>query len=201
VGESMKKPLLALILSFTLLLSACSSAYGGLYQEGIAEHVNNEYFIYDTVSSVTDTSNFSEIYIAENQSIDEVIENLTTHQQPVEISEKKDGKQVLVYDNLFVIVTADEDNPSNTLIELANNDFVRNNYSPDFFDGLLLLWVLDDLLDVDDWGKKRKKLCQQNPTNCYGGYVKSGGSFKGINKTPTLRGSSSVRGGGPGAGK
>jgi hypothetical protein len=198
----MKKPLLALILSILLFLAACSSSAGGLFKEGIAEFINNEYTIYDTVNDTTDTSNYSEVYIAENSTIPEVTANITSHEQPREVSELVEGKQALIYDNLFVIITEDPDNPSNTYIEIANHDFVRNNYSPSFFNGLFLLWVLDDVLDVDDWGKKRNTQCKQNPDNCYGGYGYSGGGFKGINKTPTVRGgSSSVRGGGPGAGK
>jgi len=191
-----------MFLIFSLILSACSSTSGGLFKDGVAAFINNEYIIYDTVSSVENSDNFSEIYLAENQTIDDVTLNISSYEQPIEMSEKKDGKQVLVYDNLFVIITEDEDNQANTFIEVANNEFVRNNYSPDFFDGLFILWVLDDLLDVDDWGKKRKSQCNNNPEYCYDGYGGSGGSFKGINKTPTIRGgSSSVRGGGPGAGK
>ncbi|WP_102348105.1 DUF4247 domain-containing protein [Bacillus sp. Marseille-P3661] len=198
----MKKPLLALILTFTLLLAACSSENGGLFKEGIVEFISNEYTIYDTVSSATDSANFSEIYIAENQTVDAVAANIISHQQPIEMSEMKEGKQVLIYENLFVILTADDENQGNTYIEVANNQFIRDNYSYDFFDGLFLAWVLDDVLDVDDWGKKRQMKCKQYPENCYDGYGHSGGSFKGLNKTPTIRnGSSSVRGGGPGAGK
>ena len=204
MGESMKKPILALILTFafTLLLSACSSGSGGLFKEDIVEYIGNEYIIYDTVSSATNSSNFSEIYIAENQAVGVVASNMIAHQQPNEISEKQDGKQVLIYENLFVIITEDEENPANSYIEVANDQFVKNNYNPSFFNGLFLLWVLDDVLDVDDWGKKRNIQCQQNPGNCYAGYGKSSGSFKGMNPIPTIRnGSSSVRGGGPGAGK
>jgi hypothetical protein len=200
----MKRRFLPLLLSVTLLLTACGSnaGSGSLFQEGIAEFIHDEYVIYDTVSSATNGDNFSEIYIAENQSIEEVASNISDHSKPVEKSEMKDDKQVLVYDNLFVILTKDEEDSANTYIEVANDEFVRNNYSPSFFNGLLLLWVLDDLLDVDDWGKKQRLKCQRNPNSCYGGYGVSGGSFKGLNKTPTIRGgTSSVRGGGPGSGK
>ncbi|MBD8067368.1 DUF4247 domain-containing protein [Bacillus sp. PS06] len=198
----MKKPLLALILSFLLFLTACSTEAGGLFKEGIGEFINNEYVIYDTVNDTTDNSNYSEVYFAEKLTIPEVVAQVTSHEQPIEISELIEGKQALIYDNLFVIITEDPENPANTFIELANYDFVRNNYSPSFFDGLFLLWVLDDVLDVDDWGKKRNSQCKMNQDNCYDGYGYSGGSFKGINKKPTVRGgSSSVRGGGPGAGK
>ncbi|MEN2766935.1 DUF4247 domain-containing protein [Ornithinibacillus xuwenensis] len=198
----MKKPLLVLILSVTLLLSACSSSSGGLFKDGVVEFIDSEYRLYDTVNSATDSDNFSEIYIAENKSLTEVASDIISYQQPSEESELKDGKQVLVYDNLFVILTEDEENQDNTYIEVANDKFVRNNYNPSFFNGLFVLWVLDDLLDVDDWSKNRNLKCQKDPSYCYGGYGTSGGSFKGKNSKPTIRsGSSPVRGGGPGAGK
>ncbi len=197
----MKKPLLILILTFTLLVSACGSQSSGLFKDDIVDFISSEYRIYDTVSSVTDGNNFSEIYIAENQGLDEVALTITSHDKPEEMSERKDGKQVLVYDNLFVILTEDEEDTSNTFIEVANDQFVRNNYSPDFFDGLFLYWMMSNLLG-NDWGNTQKQKCKLNPEYCYNGYGKSGGTYKGINQNPTIRnGSSSVRGGGPGTGK
>lgn len=198
----MKKSIVIVLVSM-LLLAACGTSPGGgsIFKEGVSEFINNNYTFSDTVASATDNSNYSEVYIAENQSIDEVAQAIQNHQEPQKISEKKDNKQVLVYDQMFVILTEDEQNSSNTLIEVANDQFVRNNYSPDFFDGLLLLWVLDEVLDVDDWGKKQRLKCRTNPALCYGGYRSSGGTFKGYNKSPIRGGSSSVRGGGPGAGK
>jgi hypothetical protein len=185
-----------------LLLSACSATGGSVFKDGISDFISNEYVFFDTVNDANDSSNFSEIYLAEDESIEQVASNLLSYQQPVETSELKEGKQVLIYDNLFVILTENQDNASNTNIEVANKDFVRNNYSPSFFDGLFVLWLLDDVLDVDDWGKKRNSQCKKDPSYCYDGYGSSSGSFKGINKTPTVRGGSSiVRGGGPGAGK
>lgn len=87
------------------------------------------------------------------------------------------------------------------MVEISTYDFVRNHYSPDFFDGLLVLWLLDEVLDVDDWGKKQRNKCSSNQADCYRGYGSSGGTFK-TGGTSTVRGgTSSVRGGGPGTGK
>ena len=203
-GERMKKSLAVLILAMVTLAGcgpSIDSGGGSIFKEGVVDFINNNYTFTDTVASAEDNSNYSEVYIAENQSIDEVAQAIQNHQEPVRVSEKKDNKQVLVYDQMFVIMTADEQNGANTMIEVANDQFVQNNYSPDFFDGLLLLWVLDEVLDVDDWGKKQRLKCSNNPALCYGGYSSSGGAFKGYNKSPIRGGSSSVRGGGPGAGK
>lgn len=203
----MRKPLLFVMLSLVLILSACGSGVQGstggtLFKDGIAEYIQTTYMLQDVVSSQEGSAEISEIYIAENQSIEKVASDLQNYENPREISEKKDNKQVLVYDNLFVILTNDPDHPENTMVEVSDYEFVRNHYNPSFFDGLLVLWVLDEILDVDDWGKKQRKKCSNNNDNCYGGYGSSGGLFKTPGTSSTVRGgTSSVRGGGPGTGK
>ncbi|TXC78756.1 DUF4247 domain-containing protein [Metabacillus litoralis] len=203
----MRKPLLFVMLSLVLILSACGSGVQGstggtLFKDGIAEYIQTTYMLQDVVSSQEGSAEISEIYIAENQSIETVASDLQNYENPREISEKKDNKQVLVYDNLFVILTNDPDNTENTMVEVSDYEFVRNHYNPSFFDGLLVLWVLDEILDVDDWGKKQRQKCSNNNDNCYGGYGASGGLFKTPGTSSTVRGgTSSVRGGGPGTGK
>lgn len=195
------------MLSVVLILSACGSGVQGstggtLFKDGIAEYIQTTYRLHDVVSSQEGSAEISEIYIAENQSIETVASDLQNYEKPRELSEKKDNKQVLVYDNLFVILTNDPDNPENTLVEVSDYEFVRNHYNPSFFDGLLVLWLLDDILDVDDWGKKQRQKCSNNNENCYRGYGSSGGLFKTPGTSSTVRGgTSSVRGGGPGTGK
>ncbi|MFD2212162.1 DUF4247 domain-containing protein [Metabacillus endolithicus] len=202
----MKKPLLFIFLSCILLLSACGSetqgsTEGSFFKDGIADFISTTYILQDVVSSQGQSGQISEIYSAENKSIDDVANELQEYEKPREVSEKKENKQVLIYQDTFVMLTNDEENPANTLVEVSTYDFVRNNYSPDFFDGLFLLWVLDEVLDVDDWGKKQSNKCYSNQDDCYRGYSSSGGSFK-TGGTSTVRGgTSSVRGGGPGTGK
>jgi hypothetical protein len=206
-GEYMKKPLLCVMLSFLLFLSACGSGVqgstaGSIFKDGIAEFINTNYILHDVVTSKERSEDISEIFIAENKSIDEVATELQAHETPREISEKKNDKQVLVYNDSFIILTPDENNPENTMVEMATTNFVRDNYSPDFFDGLLVMWLLDDLLDVDDWGKNQRNKCYSNNDDCYQGYGSSGGSYKHFGGSSTVRGgTSTVRGGGPGTGK
>jgi hypothetical protein len=207
-GEYVKKPLLFVMLSFILLLSACGndmqgSTGGTFFKDGIAEFIDTNYILQDVVSAQDSANEISEIYLAENKSIDEVATELQNYEKPKEVSEKKENKQVLVYQDSFVILTTNEENTAHTNVEISSYDFVRNNYSPDFFDGLLALWILDDLLDVDDWGKKQRNKCQANNEDCYHGYGTSGGYYKNSNGTSsTVRGgTSAVRGGGPGTGK
>jgi hypothetical protein len=207
-GEVMKKPLLFVMLSFILLLSACGSGgqgstSGSIFKDGIAEFISTNYIFQDAVKSQVRSEDISEIYLAEDKSIDEVAKELQAHEKPKEVSEKKDNKQVLIYQDSFVILTNDENNAQNTMVEIATYNFVRDNYNPDFFDGLFVLWLLDDILDVDDWRKKQRNKCTSNNEDCYQGYGTSGGYYKGSGGTSsTVRGgTSSVRGGGPGSGK
>lgn len=198
---------------FTLLLSSCSTnnlspdPFGSDTQtrtyQSVSEWIDGHYPLIDMVKSVENPDNVSNVYLAENQSIPQVSEQITTAFTPNQTSEFVNNKQVFIYDKLFVILTEEQSNSSNTLIEVSDHRFVRNNYTPDFFDGLFLMWVLDDVLDVDDWHKKQKARCnERNNNNCYGGYLSSGGMYKGPGKTPTIRQpESSVRGGGPGSGK
>ncbi|MEQ6378651.1 DUF4247 domain-containing protein [Bacillaceae bacterium S4-13-58] len=199
----MKKVLFTVGFLALLLLSACStvnSGYQTIYDGEVASYVQSKYPLYDVVSSTVDSSNYSEIYSAEGRSLDEVASEIEGVKTPVQVSEENENRKALVYNDMFVILSQDEENSSNTLIEVANKEFVRNNFNPSFFQGMLLMTILDDVLDVDDWGKNRKISCNSNPERCYGGYSTSGGSFKGYKNTPSVRGTT-VRGGGPGAGK
>lgn len=201
----MKKLFILFFFLAVFLLSACStqsSSYQTIYKDELAKFVQSNYPLFDVVASAVSSSNYSEVYVAEGKSLDEVSIELQGVKQPIEVSDKNVNKQVLIYDQLFVILSLDEDNNGNTLIELANKEFVRNNFNPGFFEGMLLMRFLDDVLDVDDWGKNRRIQCKNYPDQCYRGYSSSGGSFKGYQNRPSVRGgTSTVRGGGPGVGK
>ncbi|WP_456278009.1 DUF4247 domain-containing protein [Bacillus sp. AK128] len=205
------------VIVLCLLLSACGMdrgipgteiVTGGSLEEGMyhsaLELADAKYPFVDMVKSGSNQQDVSRVYAVEGESIDEVASYIEGHvvSQPIEVSETKDQKKVIVYEQHFVTLTADPENATTTLIEIADYGFVRDNYQPDFFDGLLVLWLLDEVLDVDDWKKKQKQRCDQSTGGCYGSYGGSGGGYKGPIGQPSLRGgSSSVRGGGPGTGK
>ncbi|MGA9287515.1 MAG: DUF4247 domain-containing protein [Anaerobacillus sp.] len=186
------KVLTGLLTAFILLLSAC-----GITKD-IQEIVEDRYQLEDVVESSVDSKDVSKVYQAD-EDISTVASHLQEQIKPNEVSELKEGKQILVYDDYIVTLSEDGDE-SKTLVEVASVGFVRDNYQPSFFDGLLAYYILDQILDVDDWGKKQKNRCKNSRGNCYGGYVTTGGSYKGPSKVPSFRGSSS-RGGGPGTGK
>jgi hypothetical protein len=190
----MERKLLALSFFFgcLLLITGCST--------NMTNFVSEQYPLRDVVKSSTNENDLARVYLAEGKSIDEVAKNLQSKKAPKEISQKQEGKQVLVYDDVFVTLTQSEENPNSTLVEVASYGFVRDNYHPSFFDGLLAFWFLNQLLDVDDWGKMQKKRCFDAGGNCYGGYNRSGGNYKGPQTPPSFKGYP-VRGGGPGTGK
>ncbi|WP_261132023.1 DUF4247 domain-containing protein [Bacillus sp. Marseille-Q3570] len=173
-----------------LLLVACGSAS---VLDWIAEH----YPLEDVVESSTDPDDVARIYVGEQQTISEVSSQIQKDHQPEESSEIKEDKQILVYDDYFVTLTQDEDDPDNTLIEVASNEFARDNYRPGFFNGFIAYYILDRTFGVNDWRYKQDQRCG---TKCYGGYNHSGGNYKGPAVPSSFRGSGN-RGGGPGTGK
>jgi hypothetical protein len=160
----------------------------------IEQLVKESFPLLDTVQS---DQGMARIYMTTKLSLPEVSDALSGQIKPEEISERQEGKQALIYPEHFVIIQESDEEPGLVTIELSSDQFVRNNYRPSFFQGMLAYYILDEVLDVDDWHKKRNRACKQNG-DCYGGYgmfgkYNSGGSG-------SLRGSSN-RGGGPGTGK
>lgn len=196
-----KRTLLSVIIAGVLVfLAACGNGSGSIFRDDIEDFISDNYQLYDTVSSTENSDDFSKIYLAENQEISNVSSTLQDHLEPTEMSELKDNKQILVYDDQFVTLTVSEDNSNDTLVEVAGEEFVRRHYRPSFFEGYLLASFLNNLFG-NNWSRDRNQACRVNPDLCYGGYNSSGG-FAGKSGTPSIRGgSSSVRGGGPGTGK
>ncbi|MFZ3590695.1 DUF4247 domain-containing protein [Bacillus sp. DJP31] len=189
------------------LLSACGTdrgISGGTGKGEVLDYIQATYPLVDVVKSSSDQRDVTRIFNAEGSSIEEVTSKIQSgiKSEPVEVSERTNEKQVIVYDDFFVTMTTDPENKENTLVEVATYGFVRDNYQPSFFNGLMAGYLLSSLLDVDDWGRKQNSRCLNSPGGCYGGYIGSGKGYKGPVGQPFLRGgSSSVRGGGPGTGK
>ncbi|UOQ94129.1 DUF4247 domain-containing protein [Halobacillus shinanisalinarum] len=160
----------------------------------IEELIKQGFPLLDTVR--TDRG-ISKIYMTQELTLPKVAELLETNRAPEEVSQRNDGKQVLVYPDDFVILQESDAEPGLVLIELSSDEFVRNNYSPSFFQGLLAYSLLNRMLDSNDWSRRRASTCQSTG-NCYGGYGMYGGFNSG--SSGSFRGSSN-RGGGPGAGK
>ncbi|WP_430784786.1 DUF4247 domain-containing protein [Virgibacillus flavescens] len=137
-------------------------------------------------------SSSAKIYATDKFKLNELASVLTEAVKPEDKSEVKDNQQILIYPNDFVTLKVSPDDSDALIIEVAEDEFVRKNYSPNFLGTYFAIRLLDDVLDVDDWGKRRSRQCKSG--GCYGGY--SGGAYG----TPS-RGDTSYRGGGPGSGK
>lgn len=156
--------------------------------------IQESFPLLDTVRS---DQGISKIYMTKELSLTEVIDSLSEAVKPEEISERQENKQVLIYPDDFVIVQESTEEPGVITIELATDEFVRNNYSPGFFNGLFAGYLLNRMLGSNDWYDRRRSSCQQSG-NCYGGYGMYGNYNSG--GTTSMRGSTN-RGGGPGTGK
>ncbi len=193
------------LLFLFILLSACSN--GGNSAESITaqdvpeepskdhiietiEHSSN-YDIDDVIeanfpkiTTIEGDSSNAEIFATTRFQLTELSSLLSNNIEPSEISEVKDNQQILIYQNEFITLRESEADTSVLLIEVASDEFVRRNYSPNFLSTYFTLRLLEEVLDVDDWGKKYR-----------GTYTGMGGLG-----TPS-RGNTTFRGGGPGTGK
>ncbi|MFS0675187.1 DUF4247 domain-containing protein [Ornithinibacillus sp. 179-J 7C1 HS] len=136
------------------------------------------------VTTVEGDGSNAEVYATTRFNLSELSTLLTDTIKPDEISDVKNDQQILIYPNEFITLRESEADNSVLLIEVASDEFVRRNYSPNFLSTYFALRLLDDVLDVDDWGKRYK-----------GTYSGMGGLG-----TPS-RGNTTFRGGGPGTGK
>ncbi|MFC4403669.1 DUF4247 domain-containing protein [Gracilibacillus xinjiangensis] len=151
------------------------------------------------VDSATGEKTTANIYATDKFEVQELAKLLEEIEKPDEISEYIDNQQILIYNDHFIILKDSEEMDDVVFIEVASDDFVRNNYSPNFLTTYFAIRLLDDVLGVDNWAKKRRSTCQNG--GCYGGYRSSQSYNKGNTTNSSSRGMGSFRGGGPGTGK
>lgn len=89
----------------------------------------------------------SKVYRAENKTVPQVAEELRQQEEPKEISKTDTERMFLVYPDKWYHLQKDPKKPEDTLIEISNNEFVRQNYNPSFLEGYILASVLDKLFD------------------------------------------------------
>lgn len=99
--------------------------------------------LYPLDSAVNNGNQQSFVYRAENKTVPEVASQLSDQKKPEQSSKVDDNQMFLVYSDELYNIQKDKDKPTDTLIEVSNSEFVRNNYSPSFLEGYLLASVLD----------------------------------------------------------
>ncbi|KKB38246.1 DUF4247 domain-containing protein [Bacillus thermotolerans] len=183
------------VLFFVLLVSAAGLLVGCGAASQIEDYIESRYSFVDVITSNYDSAE-TYVYLAEDQQVQEVANELIQVQEPDETGKYVNGRQVLIYDDQFVIMTENPDNQNQTLIELSDQEFVRNHYNPGFFQGMLLGHMLTNMFG-GGWDSSQRNRCGSAYNNdCYGGYGASGGSVSGSSGRGSL-----FRGGGPGSGK
>ncbi|MCF6092556.1 DUF4247 domain-containing protein [Microaerobacter geothermalis] len=182
------KSILALLLITTLFLAGCGDA---------ASQIAGQYPFENVVQG--DFGTAAKVYRATNQGVTEVAKQIASSFPPVETSAENEERMFLVYQNQLVSLMRDPENPQDTLIEVANQEFVRNNYDFDLLEAYLIASIVDDLFDIG-W-----KLNKAKYKGGYKGYAGPGGYTKYAGREGSLRYGSatgqSPRGGGPGVGK
>lgn len=157
----------------------------------IDDIIEANFSLMDVVSVDSDKA---EIYATKRFDLSELAETLSAAIEPDKKSEVKDNQQILIYPDYFVTLKVSPDDNDALIIELAGDEFVKRNYAPSFLQTYFTYRLLDSFLG-NNWGSRRSQECRSG--KCYGGYTGKGYYPNG---TPN-RGSTSYRGGGPGAGK
>jgi len=147
----------------------------------IADHFS----LADTVQGDTGTV---QVYATINFEHEELASLLTSSIQPQETSEVVDGQQIFIYPEHFVTLKPSPDDETVLLIEVAPEQFVRNNYAPSFLSTFFTIQMLNSLFG-NGWANSQAQSCQAG--NCYGGYTSAAPN----------RGNTTFRGGGTNAGK
>ncbi|RCW62526.1 DUF4247 domain-containing protein [Saliterribacillus persicus] len=155
--------------------------------------ISNNFPFVDSVVGDDTTAN---VYGTLQFEVEELADILAEVKKPDEISEYKEGQQILVYPDKFVILKDSEDIDNATFIEVASEEFVKNNYSPNFLTTYFAIRMLDGVFG-NNWVSNRRNYCGTN--DCYGGYSTSRSYNKG--GVTTNRGMGNSRGGGPSSGK
>ncbi|MGG3449441.1 DUF4247 domain-containing protein [Domibacillus aminovorans] len=182
-----KKGWLTGTIAFVVFLAAC-----GLSEAD--DYIDENYTFVDAVQNNMSSNDRALVYRV-NKSVPDTAAELIEVQKPEQIGEEVDGRQVLVYDDEFIILTEDPDNPGSTLVEVAEDEFVRTHYNPGFFSGMLLGSFLNGRFG-SNWERTQSNKCRQNNDDCY-----SGGGYYGSFSSGTYGRGSVFRGGGPGSGK
>lgn len=189
--------------SFIILLTISIAVLALTGCGKVSSSIANTYPLENVVPSEIG-SDVANIYRAQDKTIMEMVNEISSKDKPLQISKEDSEKMFLVYDDSLITVMKDLEEPNDVLIEVANRQFVKDNYNLSFFEAYLIANIVGNIFGA---GYNRK----------YRGYVGSGGytRYGGTLDSKTFKdyygsngsvrtgsaGNSSTRGGGPGVGK
>lgn len=99
----------------------------------------------------------SYVYRAHNQTVPEVANDIKSNRQPNQMSETNLSEMFLVYDTEWYNIQQDPDNPSDSLIEVDNIQFVQNNYDSSFLQAYIAAELIDELFDSLEHSSKNNR--------------------------------------------
>lgn len=102
---------------------------------------------YPLESVSKDGGQTSYVYRAAGETVPEVAKELADQQSPQQMSKEDPDHMFLVYSDQIIHVQKDEKNPSDSLVEVDNKEYVRQNYSPSFLEGYLLASLIGSLFN------------------------------------------------------
>ncbi|MEX0414934.1 DUF4247 domain-containing protein [Bacillus sp. C30] len=129
------------ILAIVTLLVIAGYALSGC-QSGQAKSIQDRYPL---ESVAKDGKQESYVYRAANRSVPEVAKELISERKPKQASKEDENQMFLVYSDKMYNLQKDKEKPSDTLIEISNEEFVRQNYQPSFLQGYIMGSILNDI--------------------------------------------------------
>ncbi|MFJ8528236.1 DUF4247 domain-containing protein [Bacillus sp. NPDC094106] len=131
---------IAIFVIVGILLVAGYILLGGGNEQSIQDR-------YPLESVAKDGKQESYVYRAANRSVPDVAKELIDEKEPKQSSKKDENQMFLVYPDKLYNIQKDKEKPSDTLIEISNNEYVRQNYQPSFLEGYIMASILNDIFD------------------------------------------------------
>ncbi|WP_047153551.1 DUF4247 domain-containing protein [Aneurinibacillus tyrosinisolvens] len=125
---------LALLL-FLTVLSGCADS----------SDVKNTYPLESVINNGNQTSY---VYRAANQTVPDTAKEITDNRSPEQVSKEDTERMFIVYPDELYHLQKDPKKPEDTLIEIDNKEFVRQNYSPSFLQGFIAAQILNSVFDL-----------------------------------------------------
>ncbi|MBY0599074.1 DUF4247 domain-containing protein [Bacillus bingmayongensis] len=130
-------PILAIV---TLLVIAGYALSGCQSEKSIQDR-------YPLESVAKDGKQESYVYRAANRSVPEVAKELIDEKEPKQASKEDENQMFLVYSDKLYNLQKDKEKPSDTLVEISNKEYVRQNYQPSFLQSYIMASILNDIFD------------------------------------------------------
>jgi hypothetical protein len=90
----------------------------------------------------------SYVYRAENKTVPQVAKEITDDRKPEQVSKEDTERMFIVYPDELYHLQKDPKKPQDTLIEIDNKEFVKENYDSSFLKGYLTARIVESVFDL-----------------------------------------------------